>query len=147
MKKTDYPLQDSIGFLISSTHRTLRPLLESRVSGAGVSYGMWFFLRVLWDEDGMSQREIADRVGMSKPTTLAALRKLERLKLVELKPDATDGRRVQVFLTKKGRALEGELLPNVEEINTIVLRGLTKADVKELRRMLSTIQANAAASL
>lgn len=143
MAKTPaYPLEESIGFLISSTHRVLRPLLEARVSGSGVSYGMWFFLRVLWEEDGISQREVAARVGIAPPTAVAALRKLEAEGMIELRADRADGRRMQIYLTPKGRALEKALLPKVEQINKVALRGLSKADFKNLRRILSAIQSN-----
>lgn len=143
MKAVRYPIHDSIGFLISLTHRKLVPLLDARVSQAGISYGMWYFLRVLWEGDGISQREIADRVGMTTPTALAALRKLERLELVELQQDPDDGRRTRVLLTKKGRDLNRDLVPKVAQINEIALDGLTDAEVEALRRALTKIQANA----
>lgn len=144
MKKHQYQLEESIGFMLSYAHRLLRPLLEARVAGAGVSYGMWFFLRVLWQQDGMSQREIAARIGLSPPTALAALRRLERRRLIETRADPRDRRRIKIYLTDKGRSLEAELLPKVEQINAIALRGVSRSQVKSLYQVLRQIQRNAA---
>jgi DNA-binding MarR family transcriptional regulator len=138
-----YPIDESIGHLINLTHRRLQPLLEHRIRSYGLSYGVWFFLRYLWEEDGISQRELADRVGTSEPTALAALRKLQAMGLVSLGDDLRDRRRWSVRLTAKSRALKARLLPSVKEINAVVLKGLTPREVDELRRMLKIIRRNA----
>lgn len=143
--KSEYPVNESIGHLINLTHRQVQPLLEERVRGHGVSYGTWFFLRALWEEDDVSQASLADRVGASQPTTLAALRKLADQGLVVLRDDRADKRRLRVMLTPKGRALHAVLIPRVKEINAVVLNGLTAREVNELRRMLKLIQNNAKA--
>lgn len=143
-QRPDYRLEQSVGFLISSTHRLLRPPLQARLRGSGVAYGMWFFLRVLWEEDGISQREIAARVKLSPPTVVTALRRLQKAKMVTLRTDPADGRRMRIFLTEKGKKLQDALLPRIEEINRIALRGLSKDDVAQLRRILGAIQANLA---
>jgi DNA-binding MarR family transcriptional regulator len=139
-----YPIQESLGHLISLTHRELQPLLERRVRAYGLAYGTWFYLRALWVEDGVSQRVLADRVGASQPSTLAALRKLSDQGLVTILTDASDRRRQCVRLTAKGRALRGKLLPRVAEINAVALAGLTALEIAALRRMLARVQANAA---
>lgn len=143
--KNGYPVRESIGHLINLTHRQIQPLLEERVREYGVSYGTWFFLRALWEEDGVSQAALAERVGASQPTTLAALRKLAAQGLVALKDDRTDRRKFRVVLTAKGRALRSVLIPRVAEINGVVLRGLATHEVNQLRRMLKIIQKNAKA--
>jgi DNA-binding MarR family transcriptional regulator len=141
--KKIYPIDESIGHLINLTHRRLQPMLERRIRSYGLSYGVWFFLRALWEEDGISQREVADRVGTSEPTALAALRKLQAMGLVSLGDDLRDRRRWSVRLTAKSRALKARLLPSVKEINAVVLKGLTPREVDELRRMLRIIRRNA----
>ena len=142
MRTQDYPIDRSIGFLLGRTFRRLRPIMEQQINSAGISYGMWFFLRALWEKDGVSQREIAERVGLTQPTAWAALRKLEAQKMVKLQPDSVDKRRVLVFLTDKGRGLEEVLLPRVEHINEIALADITEADLATFRRVLGRIETN-----
>lgn len=138
-----YPSGQSIGRLISVTSRKLQPLLEQRVRDQGVSYGTFYFLRALWEEDRLSQGELASRVRTSAPTTMAALDKLRRDGLVSIRDDPRDGRRLIVALTAKGRRMEDILLPRLERLNQALLRGLSTSQVAALRRMLHLIQDNA----
>lgn len=138
----DYPIGESIGLLISVTNRKLQPTLEKRVRDQGVTYGTWFFLRVLWEQDGISQGELSKRAATSAPTTMAALNKMKASGLVTVRDDPADGRRLIVSLTPKGRRLEGILLPRLAELNKVLMRGLKKSEVADLRRMLRVIQAN-----
>jgi len=44
-----------IAQLLRDTQRALSRLLASRIADYGVSIGQWYFLRALWDEDGLTQ--------------------------------------------------------------------------------------------
>ena len=44
---------------------------------------MWFALRMLWDEDGMTQRELGERVDINGPTMVTAINAMERADLVK----------------------------------------------------------------
>src|SRR3954465_10604952 len=74
----DFSLGGSLGYLIRDANRAFQRLLEKRIAPHGVTRGQWYFLRVLWEEDGISQRELSLRVGMMEPTTVIALRSMEK---------------------------------------------------------------------
>src|SRR5215468_5504772 len=67
---------NSIGYLTRIAFRAFSRALEVRTAPHGVSSGQWRFLRVLWQEEGMTQRELSQRVGMREPTTVIALKSL-----------------------------------------------------------------------
>ena len=67
-----FPPEASIGFLVRDTHRAFSRVLGAAIADAGVTIGMWFFLRALWEEDGLTQRELSRRIGMTEPTTVSA---------------------------------------------------------------------------
>ena len=138
----DYPLEESIGFLVSVTNRKLQRLLEAKIAGSGVTSGTWHFMRVLWQADGMSQADLASRANTSAPTVNAALRKLQAAGLVVLTDHPHDGRRWNVHLTRKGRELEEKLLPRMRDLNKRLSSSLTPKDLSELRRMLQVLQDN-----
>lgn len=139
-----YPMEQSIGGTMSQIMRSLNPWIDLVLQRFGITHGTWFFMRALWDEDGINQRELANRVGTSAPTTMAALRTLEAAGYVTLSLDTTDRRRNIVRLTTKGKALENDLIPPVAAMNPKVLKGLSKTEVRELVRMLQVIKRNAA---
>ena len=78
----DFPPDQSVGYLVRETHRAFLRALGTRVSRHGVSTGMWYFLRALWEEDGLTQRELSRRVRMMEPTTATALESMERRGLI-----------------------------------------------------------------
>ena len=84
--------------------------LQPRIAREGVSIGMWFVLRMLWDEDGMTQRELGERVGINGPTMVTALNSMERAGLVKRVHNQVDRRKINVFLTKRGREFEKQAL-------------------------------------
>src|SRR5271170_6359667 len=109
-RKVEFPPRLSSGHQVRDAHRAFQRLLERRIAAYGVSRGQWYFLRVLWITDGLSQRELSARVGMMEPTTVIALRSMERTGLVRRVPSADDRRKVEVFLTAKAKRLRGTLL-------------------------------------
>ena len=96
--------RESAGYLVRDAHRAFQRLLEKRIAAYGVTRGQWYFLRVLWTEDGLSQRELSARVGMMEPTTVIALRSMEKAGLIRRVRSADDKRKAQVWLTAQGQA-------------------------------------------
>ncbi len=136
--------EDSIGFLLRDTHRAFSRLLATRIAADGVTIGMWFFLRVLWEEDGLSQRELSRRIGMMEPTTVSAIDTMVRRGFVTRRIDRADRRRRLVHLTAKGRALKEKLLPLAYEANLVAARTLDASEIDTLRTLLSRIKRNLA---
>lgn len=134
------PPSRSVGYLVRQTHRAFTRALQARIAPRGVSIGMWFFLRALWQEDGISQRELSHRVGMMEPTTASALTNMERKGLVRRVRNRSDRRIVNVFLTERGRALRRELLPLAAEVNEAALRGVSVNEVAQLRALLAKVR-------
>ena len=131
-----HPL-DSIGYLSRINFRAFSAELEKLTSAHGVSAGQWRFLRVLWEEDDITQRELSDRVGIREATTVRAMNGLVGCGLVVRHPSTSDKRKIQIKLTRKARMLKSKLLPMVSEVNERAVRGLSKSDVDTARRVLA----------
>jgi DNA-binding MarR family transcriptional regulator len=133
---------NSVGYLTRITFRSFSRTLERMTLPHGVSAGQWRFLRVLWNEEGLTQRELSRRVGMREPTTVTALNGMEKAGLVRRKPSSKDRRKVHVFLTPRARKLENLLMPCVAEVNRIAAEGLAAKDIATLRKVLLKMSAN-----
>lgn len=138
----ELPLTQSIGYQIRSTHRALQRYLQAKIAPYGVTLGMWYFLRVLWEEDGLTQRELSSRVGTMEPTTLTAIQAMERSGIVERVRNLEDKRKVNIFLTKKGRGLKRVLLPLAHEIVDRASAGFSPREAATILDLLKQIQAN-----
>jgi DNA-binding MarR family transcriptional regulator len=136
----------TVGYLVRDVHRALARSLQARIASHGVSMGQWFFLRALWDEDGLTQRELSQRVGMMEPTTVTALNGMERRGLVERVRNTHDRRKVNIFLTPKGRGLREVLLPCSVEVTREATHGVSDQElttaIDVLRRMIANLQGN-----
>ncbi|WP_334162519.1 MarR family winged helix-turn-helix transcriptional regulator [Phenylobacterium sp.] len=135
---------NSIGYLSRIAFRSFSRALERRTLPHGVTAGQWRFLRVLWREDGLTQRELSRRVGMREPTTVTALKSLEKSGFVRRRQSEDDRRKIHVFLTPAAKKLQAVLAPCVAEVNGIALRGLSPDEVATLRRLLQHVGRNLA---
>lgn len=129
-------LTESMGYLVRRTHRAFTRSLEKRLKEYDISISMWFFLRLLWVEDGMNQKEISEELGLTQPTTVAAMDKMEKRGLIERRRNSQDRRQVNIFLTPAGRALEKRLAPYAPEVNAVALEGLDARERKTAQDLL-----------
>src|SRR6516225_1367957 len=137
-----FPSRLSLGYLVRDAHRAFQRLLERRIAAYGVTRGQWYFLRVLWIADGLSQRELSARVGMMEPTTAIALRSMERAQLIRRLRGDDDRRKVRVFLTAKAKRLRNELLTIARGITADAEQGLATRDLGTFRRVITRMTAN-----
>ena len=109
-----------------------------------MSFGHWAFLRILWEGDGLTQRELSAQAGVMEPTTFSALKAMERLGYVVRRRRDGDRKKVYVFLTPKGRRLRDKLVPLAEEVNRIAVRSVPGTDIAAARTVLLAIIENLA---
>jgi MarR family transcriptional regulator, transcriptional regulator for hemolysin len=138
--QTDYSdPENSLGYLTRIAFRSFSRELEKLTLPSGVTAGQWRFLRALWVQDGINQRELSRRVVMREPTTVIALKGMEKAGMVRRETCAEDRRRSLVFLTAKGKALQKELMPCVVEVNERATASLDDAEVAQLKLLLRKI--------
>src|SRR2546421_12744634 len=76
---------DRLAHLVKDATRALVRALQVRLAAHKVSFGHWTFLRILWEGDGLTQRELSLEAGVMEPTTSSALKAMERLGYVRRK--------------------------------------------------------------
>lgn len=134
---------DRLAHLIKDATRGLTRSLQRRLADHSVSFGHWTFLRILWDRDGLTQRELADRAGLMEPTAFSALVAMEKLGYVNrVPPPEGGGRKIFVHLTETGRALKDVLVPLAIEVNELAIAGVSEDDVAATRRTLLAMVRN-----
>ena len=135
---------DRLAHLVKDATRAFVRALQMRLNEHHVSFGHWAFLRILWVQDGLTQRELSDEAGVMEPTTYSALKAMEALGYVERKHLPGNKKNMHVYLTDRGRELERKLIPLAEEVNRIGIDGLTLAEIGVARKVLLGIIANLA---
>ena len=146
-RAADLPFSESVGYQIRATHRLLQRFLQVKIEPHGITLGMWYFLRALWHVDGLTQRELSNRVGTMEPTTLSAILIMEKKGLVRRVRNPDDKRKWHIHLTPKGRAIRTRLLPLAREVVDTAVQNLSRGDVTQLLKGLAEVQKSLVATL
>ena len=133
---------ETVGFLLWDARRAISRDFEKRISPHGVSLGTFWILRILWDEDGVTQSQLIQRVHMKGPTIVGTVAQLERERLVTRTADLSDSRKKLINLTPKGHALRAVILPITEDVNKRALKGFPATERNQLKDMLRRLRVN-----
>ena len=110
-----------------------RPLLEE----LGLTYPQYLVLMVLWEKDGSSVRELGQALELDSGTLSPLLKRLEAAGLLRRTRSATDERRVEVYLTGNGRALQEKALPLPQRVAEAA--GLEPEELRTLQQTLAKV--------
>jgi DNA-binding MarR family transcriptional regulator len=136
----DYPASEAIGLLMRIALFGLRASFKAQLAKHGVPWSAWYYLRVLWETDAITQRELTERVGVMQPNTVSALQTMRRAGWVIIARGDKDRRQIIVTLTPKGRRLMQRLLPEIRAaVRPVLLENFSAREEKELRRLLNKI--------
>ncbi len=122
--------------------RLVARAMSARLAPKGIGFGQFPVLLCLWDEDGVNQKVLSQRVRIEAPTMVRTLDRMEREGLVMRVRSKTDRRQIHIRLTAKGRKLENSLVPLAAEVETAALAGISKRDRSQLDSFLARLIAN-----
>jgi DNA-binding MarR family transcriptional regulator len=132
----------SAGYMVRATYLAVTRVLQKRLQAYRLTSPQWYFMREIWIQEGLSQRELSERVGTAESTTVSALRVLERRRLIFRESAPRDRRASRVYLTDAGRRLRDDVIPIIDAVNKVAIGGLPHRDVENLERILAHIRQN-----
>ncbi|RTZ17993.1 MarR family transcriptional regulator [Vibrio aquaticus] len=135
----EFDRQSSFGWLINVLANDASKLFDNELKKHGLTIALWPTLMCLWEEEGVTQRDIAKKSKVENSTTTRTLDKLEKLGLVERQPDPESRRSFRIYLTEEGRALQSQLVPIPAGLNKEYLSVLESNEQKELIRLLKKL--------
>ena len=134
--------EERMAHLIKSAFRCTSGSLQRRLKQHDVRYGHWTFLRILWQTDGVTQRQLSEQAGVMEPSTVTALQAMEKLGYLTRRKIDGNKKQTRVFLTPRGKALRSVIVPCAQEVNEIVMAGIAPADLAVTRRTLLAVIEN-----
>lgn len=108
-------------------------------------HGEVFTLRLLARSDGLSQRELAETLHLSRPRITSILQDMEKAGTIRRENDTADQRITRVFLTDEGRCRELEQRVAFEDYLGKTIGALSEADKLDLARILDEVSGHIAA--
>ncbi|MFC1867582.1 MarR family winged helix-turn-helix transcriptional regulator [Thermodesulfobacteriota bacterium] len=141
-----FDLDESLGYLIRQAGLRFQVSMKRAFNAKGydLTSEQWGVLCRLWEEEGLTQKEIARRVfrGDTKqgwPSISRVLNILARKKIIIRKMDPDDRRAFRIYLTKQGREIKDELISIVRKDLKKASRNMNESEIKELKRMLTQV--------
>jgi DNA-binding MarR family transcriptional regulator len=142
MNDTSLARRSSLGYQVNHLARLMAQALRTEISPLGVVPGQFAQLLALYEEDGLSQTELCERVRVEQPTMANTLRRMERDGLVRRLPDPGDGRRAIVTLTERARGLEEALAGAARSVNSSATKGIADDELAAFMATLARIIGN-----
>lgn len=133
------PPGDSLGYQVNHLARLLAQTIRDRIEVLGVVPGQFAQLLALYEEEGLTQRELCERVRIEQSTMANTLQRMERDGLIKRVQDPADGRRARVMLTAHARRKEAELVAAAREVNALATKGLSDPEITAFMRTLARI--------
>lgn len=135
-------LDGFVGALLIQVMRPHRYTVEAALNQLGLHAGQEIILFQLWANDGLTQSEIAELVDVTSPTISKMLRGLARTDLIQRREDLEDGRISRVFLTEKGRNLQGEVTRIWQDVEQQMMHSVNEVEKIVLTRLLTQMRDN-----
>ncbi|MDO1580594.1 MarR family winged helix-turn-helix transcriptional regulator [Rhizobium oryzicola] len=129
---------DSALYLANQLAKSLSRSLQRRASALGFSPGQFPVLQALWQEDGLTQRQLLDRMDVEQATLANTLARMERDGLISRTPHPSDRRAQIVALTRRGRELQELAMTAAAQADEEIFHGFRRFErelLKEYMRM------------
>jgi DNA-binding MarR family transcriptional regulator len=120
--------QDALGYQIGLLHRLLDRALEGYLSPFGVLPGQLPTLIMLYEQDGLTQAELCNRINVKQPTMANTLHRMEKSGLIERSKDDLDQRKVLIHLSLKSKGFREEIITQARRVPTIMTENLSKEE-------------------
>ena len=142
MSFADAPSRDRLGFLMVTLTRQWRRFVEEQLAANGLTDATWTPLLHLraWG-DGVTQKELAERVGLDGSSLVRLLDILEGKGWVERRADAADRRSKRIFLTTEGNQAVDNIRATMLEAERSLLQDLDEAEVEAMLGSVNKVRA------
>jgi Transcriptional regulators len=107
-----------------------------QASGTNITSEQWGVLKCLWQNEGISQSEIAEKVNKDKASVTRILDIMQKNNLITRCDDELDRRSYRIFLTAEGKSLESKLKPVVQATNQRIYQKLDEEELQQLQKLL-----------
>lgn len=125
--------------LFTRAAKLWRGAADEAMSHHGVRVGQNLILEVLWQTDGLTPGELAERLHVSTPTVVKSAGRMATAGLLTKRPDTVDRRLVRLHLTDQARAVQNAITTTRANLEQRATATLTKTERQHLERALRKI--------
>jgi DNA-binding MarR family transcriptional regulator len=132
----------TVPWMARTVHRLYDSQAQKILDRKNLAIAYWYYLRVLAERGEINQLELSRRVGIASTTAVPALDNLEKRGLVQRSRDPNDRRKYFVSLKEDGKRLVDEMLPELTDMISASLEGITPRDMRVFWKVMHQIESN-----
>ncbi len=138
-----YDFETSVGFVVNSTAKAFQKVLDMELrKNVGVTISQWRVIVTLIQHPGLTQKEIADKVGIEGATLVPVIDKMEQEGLLKRKPDSKDRRVNRIYLTSKADSLWNSMMECALHIRKTSTKDISEDELETTLETLRKISKN-----
>ena len=135
-------LNDYISIFIHQTDLHLTSYVKNKLAPFNIAPEQNLVMMLLWEQDGLTQNEVAIKLGKDKTNIARMSHGLEQKGFIRRNNCPKDKRSQRLYLTEVGMKLKDSVISIAEEFNQIVCNGITEDELIQLRKILSKMREN-----
>jgi len=129
----------SPGFVVNHMARLFAKGLQDRIAPLGIVIGQFPILLELWERDGVTQKELLERLTLEQATLANTLTRMERDGLIRRTKNPADARSQQIWLTKQAVGIRDQAYQAAQNQNAAAMSGLSAADASQFLELTNKI--------
>ena len=139
----EYDFENSIGFIVNRAARALTKALDMELrQNVGISIGQWKVIVMLVKQNGLTQKEIADKLGLEGATLIPIIDRMEKEGLVVRRVDVSDRRNNRIYRTEKADSLWYGMLECATKVREASIKNISEDNIKIVRNALEKMWQN-----
>jgi MarR family transcriptional regulator for hemolysin len=131
--------EQSAGYMTNWAARLLIRTISPKLEAHGMTVGYLPVLFTLTENPRLSQKRIAEIIGVEQPTMAATLARMERDGFIERTPDPADKRSALVSLSANAQTKLAVVENAIDETNNQAFSLLSKAERKQFFEIMGKI--------
>lgn len=136
-------LNESLGMALILATKSLEKLADVKMKGElGLTSSQWKIVLALNFTNGLTQKDLADKIYSDGSTLVPIIDKMVQNGLVDRRPDPNDRRNNRIYLTKKAESVVDSIVDIVFEIRKLAYKGISDNEIKSVRLILDKITTN-----
>ena len=129
----------SAGYLVNHVARIFARGLAARIKPLGITIGTFPALLELWDEDGLTQKQLVERLAIEQATMANTLARMERDGLITRTKDESDGRVQGAWLTDAARQIHTRAIAAALDENASTLAALSDDEKRQFIGLMKKV--------
>ena len=135
---------NSAGYLANHMARLFAHGLQERIKPLGLAPAQFMTLLELWTKDGVTQKELVQRLDVEQATMANTITRMQRDGWVERRAHPSDRRAQSIFLTAKARAIKDDAVKAAMQQNELAMSALSGDEQRQfldfMRRVIAAQQ-------